>query len=134
MMPQDSYVQVNETAFCSPGTLLVAAGQMNGTGALKALDVLSGKSSDTFKSLVEITAHSGSCSSLALDASRQLVALGSSDALTSLWELDELHCFRTLGGEAFGRSTVHNVGFSAASRFVAVASEDLYISIVRTEE
>jgi THO complex subunit 3 len=55
-------------------------------------------------------------------------AVGSGDALVSLWDSHEVICLRT-----FGRieSAIRTISFTHDSQYIATGSEDLIIDIVR---
>ncbi|KAK2709289.1 THO complex subunit 3-like [Artemia franciscana] len=77
-----------------------------------------------------INAHPGNCICIEFDPSGQLFAVGSADAIVSLWDLSELACLRTFSRLEW---PVRTISFSHDSRLLASASEDLEIDISDVE-
>ncbi|VDO67618.1 unnamed protein product [Heligmosomoides polygyrus] len=75
-----------------------------------------------------VAAHSGqsNCVALAISPDGQRVAVGASDALCSIWNIDEMICERNLGRLDY---PVRAVSFSHDSQLVATGSEDHSIDI-----
>ena len=78
-----------------------------------------------------IRAHTAGLYCMAFDASRPRMALGSADALVSLWDLDEFTCLRTFSRLSW---PVRTVSFSHDGRFLASASEDLCVDVADAED
>lgn len=70
--------------------------------------------------------HTGTCYCLALDRAGTRLAVGSADALVSVWDLDEYVCVATYAGAT---SQVRSVSFSADGAHVAAGSEDHSIAV-----
>ena len=109
--------EVNECCWDATGTrFLVTSG--HGT-----VEVLSYPGWEALHSLV---AHTAGCYCLDISRDGALLAVGSGDALVSLWDMDELCCVRTL---ARLDKPVRALSFSHDGRFVAVGSQDHFIDI-----
>ena len=78
-----------------------------------------------------IRAHTAGLYCMSFDPSRPRVALGSADALVSLWDLDEFTCLRTFSRLSW---PVRTVSFSHDGRFLASASEDLCVDVADAED
>ncbi|XP_076345858.1 THO complex 3 homolog tex [Tachypleus tridentatus] len=77
-----------------------------------------------------LTAHPANCICIEFDARGKYFAIGSVDALVSLWDAQELVCVRT-----FSRLDwpVRTISFSYDGKMLASASEDLLIDIADVE-
>ncbi|WKX88847.1 hypothetical protein Q1695_008466 [Nippostrongylus brasiliensis] len=75
-----------------------------------------------------VAAHSGqsNCVAVAVSTDGQRLAVGASDALCSIWSLDEMICERNLGRLDY---PVRAVAFSHDSQLIATGSEDHSIDI-----
>jgi THO complex subunit 3 len=73
-----------------------------------------------------LKAHPATCICIDFDPSGRYFAVGSADALTSIWDADELACIRVLSRLDW---PVRTVSFSHDSRLLASASEDHFIDI-----
>ena len=73
-----------------------------------------------------LAAHTGGCYCLALSPSGDALAVGSADALVSLWDLEELSCVRTMGRLD---KPVRALSFSHDGRFLAAGSQDAFVDI-----
>ena len=109
--------EVNEFAWDRAGT------QFFVTTGLGTVEVLSYPSWGARHSLA---AHTAICYCLALDERGGQLAVGSGDALVSLWALDELCCVRTLPRL---EKPVRALSFSHDGRFLAAGSQDHFIDI-----
>ena len=78
-------------------------------------------------------AHPGNCICIEFDPTGSYFAVGSADALVSLWDVNELACLHT-----FSRLDwpVRTLSFSHDGKLLASASEDLFVDIghVKTGE
>ncbi|KAH3762159.1 THO complex subunit 3 [Pelomyxa schiedti] len=77
-----------------------------------------------------IPAHTGVNYAIRFDPQEKYFAVGSADALVSLWELSEWACVRTFPGLT---CPVRTLGFSHDGQFIASGSEDEYIDISHVE-
>lgn len=73
-----------------------------------------------------IKAHPATCICIDFDDSGKYFAIGSADALTSVWDAEELTCIRVFSNLDW---PVRTVSFSHDSRIVASASEDHFIDV-----
>ena len=73
-----------------------------------------------------LSAHPGNCICIEFDPTGRYFAVGSADALVSLWDVNELACVRT-----FSRLDwpVRTISFSYDGKLLASASEDLIVDI-----
>ena len=98
-----------------------------------------------------LQAHTANCYCIEFDPSGRYFAAGSADALVSLWSADDMVCLRTFGRLEYGCCVlraaccccylyhahsccswpIRTLSFSCDSSFIASASEDLVIDIVR---
>lgn len=79
---------------------------------------------------VVLKAHPATCICIEFDPTRRFFAVGSADAMVSLWDADHLCCLRTIPRLEWPARTI---SFSYDGRMVASASEDLVIDIASTE-
>ncbi|EPZ32754.1 WD40 repeat-like protein [Rozella allomycis CSF55] len=77
-----------------------------------------------------INAHTSNCYCLKFDPKHRYLAVGSADALASLWELDTLTCLKTFTEMEW---PIRCLSFSHDGEFLAMASEDSHILICNTE-
>jgi len=77
-----------------------------------------------------LQAHPSNCICVEFDPTGKYFATGSSDALVSLWDVNELICVRT-----FNRLDwpVRTLSFSHDGKLIASASEDLVVDIAHVE-
>jgi len=80
-----------------------------------------------------LQAHPGNCICIEFDPTGQYFAVGSADALVSLWDVNELACLHTSARLDW---PIRSVSFSYDGKLLASASEDLFIDIghVKTGE
>jgi len=77
-----------------------------------------------------LQAHPANCICIEFDPTGKYFAVGSADALVSLWNVNELACVRTF---SFLEWPVRTISFSHDGKLIASASEDLCISIAHVE-
>lgn len=77
-----------------------------------------------------IEAHLANCICLELDRSGRYLAVGSTDALASLWDLKSLSCLRTFSRLEW---PVRTLSFSHDSQLLASGSEDHFIDVAHVE-
>jgi THO complex subunit 3 len=109
--------EVNEFAWSRDGTQFFIT---TGLGTVEMLSFPSWEARHT------LAAHTAGCYCLALDPRGEQLAVGSADALVSLWALDELCCVRTMPRLD---KPVRALSFSHDGRFLAAGSQDQFIDI-----
>ena len=77
-----------------------------------------------------LQAHPASCICIQFDPTGKYFAVGSADALVSLWDVNELACVRTFSCLEW---PIRTISFSFDGKLIASASEDLFISICHTQ-
>jgi THO complex subunit 3 len=112
--------EVNEFCWDRTGSLFFV------TSGAGPVEVLAYPSWQARHSLV---AHTGGCYCLALSPQGNQLAVGSADALVSLWDLDELLLVRTLGRLD---KPVRSLSYSHCGRFLAAGSQDGFVDIALT--
>ncbi|KAJ3412808.1 THO complex subunit 3 [Chytridiales sp. JEL 0842] len=114
-------VEVNEIRWNYSGDLFFLT---TGQGTIQILEFPS------FNLVHTIQAHTANCYCIEFDPKGRYMATGSSDALVSLWDLDDLVCVRT-----FGRLDwpVRTISFSHDGELIASGSEDHLIDISHVE-
>ena len=86
--------------------------------------------------LYEIQAHTSNVYCLDFDPKGRYFALGGADALSSIWDLEQLYCIRTFGKLEFvlERSShswpIRTLGLSFDGEYIATGSEENSIDIV----
>jgi THO complex subunit 3 len=75
-------------------------------------------------------AHTANCYCVKFSPSGEYFAVGSADALVSLWDVEDLACLRTFGRLQF---PIRTVSFTHDSKMIASASEDLCIDVALVE-
>ncbi|KAL2633966.1 hypothetical protein R1flu_005445 [Riccia fluitans] len=113
--------EVNEIAWNTTGELFFLT-TGNGT-----VEVLAYPSLQTLHTLV---AHTAGCYCIAIDPSGKYFAVGSADALVSLWDVSEMLCARTFTKLEW---PVRTISFNYDGEYIASASEDLFIDISEVE-
>ncbi|EFJ07957.1 hypothetical protein SELMODRAFT_185709 [Selaginella moellendorffii] len=121
--------EVNEIAWNSTGELFFLT-TGNGT-----VEVLSYPSLQTLQTLI---GHTAGCYCIAIDPTGRQVccskflyfAVGSADALVSLWDASEMLCVRTFTKLEW---PVRTISISHDGQYLASASEDLFIGIAEVE-
>ncbi|CAL8108010.1 unnamed protein product [Calicophoron daubneyi] len=102
------------------------------TTGLGSILVYSGKPGDMHRE-TSLQAHPVNAMCLQFAPSGRFFAVGSADALVSIWDADEFVCVRTLSRLEW---PVRTLGFSHDGKLIAAASEDHFIDIghVKTGE
>ena len=77
-----------------------------------------------------LPAHPGNCICIEFDRTGRHFAVGSADALVSLWDADELACLRTFSRLEW---PVRAISFSHDGKLLASASEDTVIDVGHVE-
>ncbi len=77
-----------------------------------------------------LQAHPGNCICIKFDPTGRHFAVGSADALVSLWDARELACLRTFGRLEW---PVRAISFSHDGKLLASASEDTVIDVAHVE-
>jgi THO complex subunit 3 len=77
-----------------------------------------------------LKAHPATCICIDLDLSGKYFGVGGADAITSIWDADEMACIRVMSRLDW---PVRTMSFSHDSRLLASASEDHLIDIACTE-
>ncbi|CAJ0963606.1 unnamed protein product, partial [Mesorhabditis belari] len=118
-----SKLQIWDVAFDSTGELLFVAAATGKINILKSQDL---------KLLQSRQAHStgSNCMSFAMSRDGNQLACGASDALISLWNVDDMSCERCIGRFDW---PVRSVSFTHDGRMLAGASEDHHIDIAWTD-
>ncbi|CAI5523758.1 unnamed protein product, partial [Closterium sp. Naga37s-1] len=109
--------ELNEFAWDRTGSIFLVT---TGTGAVEVLGYPSLQTLDT------LHAHTAGVYSLAIDPLGRYFAAGSADALVSLWDMQHMLCVRTFTRLEW---PVRTVSFSHDGRYLASASEDLFVDI-----
>lgn len=77
-----------------------------------------------------LQAHPANCICIEFDPTGNYFAVGSADALVSLWDVNELACVRTF---SYLDWPVRTISFSHDGKLIASASEDLCVSVAHVE-
>ena len=77
-----------------------------------------------------LPAHPGNCICIEFDPTGKYFAVGSADALVSLWDVSELACVRTFSRLEW---PVRTISFSHDGKLLASASEDTVIDVAHVE-
>ncbi|KAI9356297.1 WD40-repeat-containing domain protein [Zopfochytrium polystomum] len=114
-------VEINEIRWNYPGDLFFAT---TGHGTIQIMEFPS------FNLVYTLPAHTANCYCIEFDPKGRYMATGASDALVSLWDLEELICVRT-----FGRLDwpVRTISFSFDGELIASGSEDHLVDISHVE-
>ncbi|KAG6557382.1 hypothetical protein Mapa_000651 [Marchantia paleacea] len=113
--------EVNEIAWNTTGELFFLT---TGNGTVEVLAY------PTLHTLRTLVAHTAGCYCIAIDPSGKYFAVGSADALVSLWEVSEMLCARTFTKLEW---PVRTISFNYDGQYIASASEDLFIDISEVE-
>jgi len=109
--------EVNEFSWDRSGSLFFVT---SGAGSVEVL------SYPGWTARHSLAAHTASCYCLAISPRGGTLAVGSADALVSLWALDDLCCLRTV---ARLDKPVRALSFSHDGRFLAAGSQDHFIDV-----
>jgi THO complex subunit 3 len=110
--------EVNEIAWNTTGELFFLT---TGNGTVEVLEYPS------LQTLHTLVAHTAGCYCIAIDPTGRYLAVGSADALVSLWDVSEMLCARTFTKLEW---PVRTISFNYDGQYIASASEDLFIDIV----
>jgi len=77
-----------------------------------------------------LKAHPGNCICIDFDSTGKYFAVGSADALVSLWDVNELACVRTFNRLEW---PVRSISFSFDGKLLASASEDTVIDVAHVD-
>lgn len=97
------------------------------TSGIGTVNVLSYPS---LEPLMEMKAHTASCICIEFDPTGKYFAVGSADALVSIWDATHMACVRTINRLEWPTRTI---SFSHDGKLLASASEDLEIDIAHVE-
>jgi len=117
--------EVNEMGWNNTGEIFFLT---TGLGTVEVMKWVPATSE--LKPLRTIHAHTANTYCIEFDASNKYFAVGSADALVSLWDLDEMVCVRSFGSLSW---PIRTLSFSHDSQFIALASEDHIIDIANVE-
>jgi len=115
--------ELNEIAWNNDGNLFFLT-TGNGTVEIMKYPELKNSTSRTLQ------AHTANIYCIEFDPTGKYFAVGSADALVSLWDLTEFVCMRTFGKLDW---PVRTLSYSHDGQFLASASEDLVIDISHVE-
>ncbi|KAG5438483.1 hypothetical protein PCANB_002587 [Pneumocystis canis] len=113
--------ETNEIAWSNSGDFFALA---TGHGTVNLVEWPS------LKHVHTIDAHTSNCFSLEFSPKGRYLAVGGSDALVSLWDLDEFVCVRTFSKLDW---PVRTLSFSYDGQYIASASEETAIDISHVE-
>jgi THO complex subunit 3 len=102
--------EVNEIAWNNSGNLFFLT---TGNGTVEVFDYAGGGPAPPYEKLWSLTAHTQNCYCLEFDPKDKYFAVGSADALISLWDLATMTCVRTVDRLDW---PVRTLGFSADGR------------------
>lgn len=114
-------VETNEIAWSNSGDFFALA---TGHGTVNLVEWPS------LKHIHTIDAHTSNCFSLEFDPRGKYLAVGGSDALVSLWDLEEFICVQTFSKLDW---PVRTLSFSHDGQYIASASEETAIDISHVE-
>lgn len=121
MVEQPFKFEVNEISWNNDNDLFFLT---SGTGDVHVL------SYPHLTSLMVLKAHPATCICIEFDPTGKYFAVGSADALVSIWDANHLACLRTMSRLEWPARTI---SFSYDGKLLAAASEDLMIDIMSTE-
>jgi len=114
--------EVNEIGWSNDGVLFFLT---TGVGTIEVM-----RFPDLRSASLKLEAHTANIYCIEFDPTGKYFAVGSADALVSLWDINELCCVRTFGNLEW---PVRTLSFSYDGQFLASASEDLLIDISHIE-
>eukprot|EP01050_Picozoa_sp_SAG11_P011189 SAG11_NODE_1169_length_5616_cov_44.787566_4_plen_261_part_00 len=122
--PFKSKVELNEIAWNNSGNLFFLT---TSNGTVEVHDYSTGKLGEK---LITLEAHTQNCYCIKFDPRDKYFAVGSADALVSIWDLATFTPVQTIGRLEW---PVRTLGFSADGQFIASGSEDHFIDIGEVE-
>ncbi|KAL2313796.1 TRE Xcomplex subunit Tex1 [Schizosaccharomyces pombe] len=84
----------------------------------------------SLKRVYDIKAHNSNCFCIEFSPDNRHLAIGGADAITSLWDPQELICERSITRMDY---PIRTLSFSYDSRYLASGSEDRYVDIADTK-
>lgn len=114
-------IEINEFKFSNSGEFLFI---LLGDGTIRTYEVPS------LELYHRVVAHPAPCFCVDVDPRGRYIAVGSTDAIVSLWDLKDWYCARTFTKLD---SPVRSVGFSADGELLASGGEDLKIDLSHVE-
>jgi len=114
-------IEINEFKFSNSGQFLFI---LLGDGSIRTYEI------PTLELYHKVVAHPAPCFSVDVDPRGRYVAIGSTDALVSLWDLQEWYCVRTF---TKSESPIRTVGFSCDGEYLAAGGEAMSIEISHVE-
>ena len=125
--------QINEFAFTANSDHIIVAAESGGNPTdMGGMEIISWQNEE-LTPVESIPAHTSICMGLSIDRAYRQVAVGSSDYLVSVWDLQELVCKATVKEVNTGARTI---SFSGDGRRIAIGgdSPDMYICDTNTGE
>jgi WD40 repeat protein len=101
----DYFLQMHEILWSPDGSLFMMALSVPTPGG--AIAVLNAQTMDTETS-VRLPGHTGACWSIAMDPMRKYFASGGSDSFVNIWDMQELHCARSISASEFVTGFLHH--------------------------
>ncbi|KAJ3063710.1 THO complex subunit 3, partial [Rhizoclosmatium hyalinum] len=121
-LPPSPY-EINEIRWSHSGSLFFMT---LGNGTIQVLNPLS-----SYTPLTSLNAHTSNCYCIEFDPLGRYFAVGSSDSLVTLWDLDELICLRTIGHLDM---PIRSLSFSYCGDLIACSTmDDKVIEIAAVE-
>ncbi|SAM03480.1 hypothetical protein [Absidia glauca] len=120
-MTQKHNVEVNEIAWNKANNLFYVT---TGQGTVKIYEY------PELKLLQSLRGHTGNCYCVEPDPTSNYLAVGSADALVTLWDVKTSVCLRTFSELSW---PVRTLSFSYDGQYIASASEDSFIDISHVE-
>ncbi|KAI8332062.1 WD40-repeat-containing domain protein [Chlamydoabsidia padenii] len=118
---QKHNVEVNEIAWNKANNLFYVT---TGQGTVKIYEY------PDLKLLQSLRGHTGNCYCVEPDPTSNYLAVGSADALVTLWDVKSSVCLRTFSELSW---PVRTLSFSYDGQYIASASEDSFIDISHVE-
>ncbi|XP_040361328.1 THO complex subunit 3 [Rosa chinensis] len=114
------HCEVNEIAWNTTSDILFVTTGKDEKGVVEVL------SYPSLQPLDRLMAHTAGCHCIAIDPCGRYFAVGSADALVSLWDISELLCVRTFTKI---KSAVRTISFNHSGEYLASGSTDCFIDI-----